>query len=364
MRLYTQPRSPFLFFDVHIDGKRHRISTKETSQKAAKKAADAYMLRLGSGEAGGHRRPAPTLRAFSERFFQWADNTSTLEPNTKKFYSYGWRLLSFSVLAQTPIDQIDAELIDTVAFARPVIDRRTRKETGETAACSKTYSQQALRTLRVMLSKAYEWKVIKYKVSFSIGKTQARDGIITPEIEAIILRELDGWRTRKPWLIVITLMDTGCRPSEAFSMRLENIDWAGRRIWIPDGKTEHARRWVIMTERLHRELATWCHGSEGPGWLFPARTRSSKAGHMNTIGHSFKAACVRGGLDPKIVPYLARHSFGTTTMRETGNTFAVMRAMGHADVQSMKPYQHQATDQILEVMNKRNAAALKPAPSA
>jgi hypothetical protein len=35
--------------------------------------------------------------------------------------------------------------------------------------------------------------------------------------------------------------------------------------------------------------------------------------------------------------------FGTTTMRETGNTFAVMKAMGHASVQSMEPYQHALT---------------------
>lgn len=230
MRLYTQPRSPYLFFDVHVDGKRHRISTKETTQRAAQKSADDYMLRLGSGEAGGRKHPAPTLQTFSERFFQWADNTSTLEPNTKKFYAYGWRLLSFSILAQTPIDQIDAELVDTITFERPVIDPRTRKETGGWVGCGKTYSQQALRTLRVILSKAHEWKVIKYKVSFTIGKTQTRDGLITPEIEAIILRELDGWRTRKPWLVVITLMDTGFRPSEAFSMRLENIDCGGRRI--------------------------------------------------------------------------------------------------------------------------------------
>jgi integrase len=58
-------------------------------------------------------------------------------------------------------------------------------------------------------------------------KTPGRDGIITPEIEAIILRELSGKRNRKAWLVVVTMMDTGCRPSEVFAMRLEHIDWAG-----------------------------------------------------------------------------------------------------------------------------------------
>ena len=74
------------------------------------------------------------------------------------------------VLARTPIDQIDAELIDTVAFERPVIDRRTNKETGELVLCGKSYSQQALRTLRVMLGQAHKWRVIRQKVSFHIGE--------------------------------------------------------------------------------------------------------------------------------------------------------------------------------------------------
>ena len=356
MRLYSQPRSPYLFFDTYIEGKRHRISTKETTVRAAEKVAKDYLFKMGAGDAGRRSLKTPTLQAFSERFFTWADNTSTLEPTTKKYYSYGWRLLGFTVLASTPLDQIDSEIIDTIAFQRPVIDRKTAQKTGEWVDCGKTYSQQALRTLRVMLSKAHEWKVIKHRVTFAIGKTPGRDGIITPEAEAVILRELGGSRTHRARLVFTILMDTGCRPDEVFSMMLENIDWIGRRIWIPEGKTEQARRWVGMPERLHRELSTWCHGSEGPGWVFPART-GSRQGYMTSIAHSFKQACIRGGLDSKLVPYLGRHTFGTVALRETGNVFAVASAMGHADIQSMKPYQHQLTDQVTAVMNSRNATA-------
>jgi integrase len=158
------------------------------------------------------------------------------------------------------------------------------------------------------------------------------------------------------------MMDTGARPSEVFAMRLENIDWVGRRIFIPAGKTEQAKRWVGMTERMHKELSTWRQGSDGPGWLFPSRVGGSKHGHLNSIASSFKSACVRDGLDTKLVPYLARHTFGTTAMRATGNTFAVMKAMGHASVLSMAPYQHQETDQVTTVMNHRNAGAVQPSP--
>lgn len=81
MHLYKQPRSPFYSFDARINGKRKRVSTKETSPRAAEKVAASYMLRMGAGESLTRSRKIPTLQEFSERFFARADNTSTLEPN-------------------------------------------------------------------------------------------------------------------------------------------------------------------------------------------------------------------------------------------------------------------------------------------
>ncbi len=375
MRLYDKPNSPFKFYDFTFKGKRYRGSTEEKTERAAMKAATAYRDKLAADDPSTKKRThAPTLQEFAKDFLKWAEESHTLDPNTVKYYKYGIRLLGFSVLVCVPLDQINAKLIETTKFKRPVVDRRKSRNTGEMTRkgeraatgkwleCSKSYTQQAQRTLRVMLGKAAEWDLLRAHVSFAIGRTPGRIGLITPEIEGIILRELSGCRTKRPWLVLMTMMDTGARPSEVFAMRLENIDWAGRRIFIPAGKTEQAKRWVGMTERMHKELSKWCRGSEGPGWLFPSRVGRSKHGHLNSIASSFKSACVRGSLDPKLVPYLARHTFGTTAMRATGNTFAVMKAMGHASVLSMAPYQHQETDQLTTVMNQRNAGAVQPSP--
>jgi integrase len=375
VRLYEKPNSPFKFYDFTFKGKRYRGSTGEKTERAAMKSATTYRDKLAADDPSTRKRTqAPTLQEFAKDFLKWAEESHTLDPNTVKYYKYGIRLLGFSELACVPVNQINAKLIETTKFVRPVVDRKKSKDTGEKAIkgeravtddwveCSKSYTQQAQRTLRVILGKAAEWEQLPARVSFAIGKTPGRIGLITPQIEGIILRELSGYRTKRPWLVLMTMMDTGARPSEVFAMRLENIDWAGRRIFIPAGKTEQAKRWVGMTERMHKELSTWCRGSEGPGWLFPSRVDGSKHGHLNSIASSFKSACVRGGLDTKLVPYLARHTFGTTAMRATGNTFAVMKAMGHASVLSMAPYQHQETDQLTTVMNQRNAGAVQPSP--
>ena len=41
-------------------------------------------------------------------------------------------------------------------------------------------------------------------------------------------------------------------------------------------------------------------------------------------------------------------------MDKTRNTFAVANSMGHVDLKSMEPYQHQELDPLREAINERN----------
>jgi hypothetical protein len=41
-------------------------------------------------------------------------------------------------------------------------------------------------------------------------------------------------------------------------------------------------------------------------------------------------------------------------MEKSGNAFAVSKAMGHADLKSMEPYQHQELEPLREAINNRN----------
>jgi integrase len=83
--------------------------------------------------------------------------------------------------------------------------------------------------------------------------------------------ETEGIRHRRTkrmreqaWLIMIMLQDCGMRPDEVFPMRIENLRWDTNRIWIPEGETEKARRFVAMSERVKAMLRQWCgEGKEG-----------------------------------------------------------------------------------------------------
>jgi integrase len=106
-----------------------------------------------------------------------------------------------------------------------------------------------------------------------------------------------------------------------------------------------------MSERMEGMLESWC-GSRKEGWVFPSPR--SKSGHLITIAKNFQAARDRAGLDKRVVSYSARHTYGTYTKEESKNAFAVSKSMGHADLKSMEPYQHQELEPRREAIDQRN----------
>src|ERR1700722_6653210 len=115
---------------------------------------------------------------------------------------------------------------------------------------------------------------------------------------------------------MVILQDSGMRPDEVFPMRIEKIPWESNRIWVPSGKTSNATRFVGMSDRMKQMLSVWCSGRT-QDWVFP--NKKSKSGHLQSISKGFHRARKDANLDTRIVPYLARHTYGTFTMAATGN---------------------------------------------
>ena len=366
MSLFRLKDSAYWWYSFYFDGKRYRKSTKKTKKTAAAVVEASLLARLQQGdsiELG--RKKTPVLRDFAVRFLDWVENTQQLTPNGKKYYRYGWRLLRLSRLAGMRIDHISQDVAESIVFVRPLLNRKKKdkegryEETKETVTCTGHYTNQALRTLKRMQNKAVEWKLLRDVPKFRLSKAPGRDRMIDErvedELEQAYLEPVEHGRIKRlrqqAWLVVVILQDSGMRPDEVFPMRIENIYWDQNRIWVPEGKTDNATRFVPMSDRMKIMLRAWC-GSRREGWVFPS-TRS-KSGHLTTIAKGFQAARGRAGLDKKVVPYSARHTYGTYTMEKSGNAFAVSKSMGHADLKSMEPYQHQELEPLRIAINQRN----------
>ena len=339
MKLFKKPKSKFYWYDFAVRGKRYRGSTNET--KAAR-ATTVAGLRLGQVVENTDPLPkrAPVLLEFSRRFLGWLDNVS-LEDKTKTYYRDGWRLLKTTNIVGMRLDQITSDVIETLKFSG-----------------SSSNANCALRTLRRMLHKAEEWKLIRHVPKLKLRKEYGRSLRLDDEAEKKLLAGAAAcnWRKRSLQLfrdIIILMRDTGMRNErELYRMRIENLDWESRVIFVPDSKTEEGRRRVPMSNRALDILRARC-GTRRDGWVFPSKRAES--GHLTTMANLFRDARKKANLPKDLVLYCGRHDYGTRILKNTGNLAAVMRTMGHKDVKTAMQYQHPELEIVRAALDRDTA---------
>jgi integrase len=238
VKLFKKPKSKFYWYDFMVRGRRCRGSTQETKSVRAVKVAS---LKLASMMENTDSLPSkPTaLGELASRFLAWVDS-GRLEEMTKKFYRNGWRLLKATPVAQMRVDGITVDHSEQLKFPGSAAN----------ANC-------ALRTLRRMLHKAEEWKMIGHTPKIKMMKEHGRHLRLDDEAESRLLEEAKAstWRRQTLELfrdIVILMRDTGMRNQrELYRMRIEKLDWENRVIFVPDSKTPEGR--VIAASPLPEE---------------------------------------------------------------------------------------------------------------
>ena len=324
MKLFKKKDSSFYLYDFNVRGTRYRGSTKESNQKRAEKIAALKLSQIIERRDPLDKK-SPSLLEFSTRFFDWIDS-AVLAMKSKKYYRNGWRLLSATKIVGTPLDRIARDDVETLSFSRSAAN----------ANC-------ALRTLRRMLHKAEEWNLIdkipKFKLLRESGRTLRLDD--EAEQKLVVAAQACGWTQHKFELfrdVLILARDTGMRNQrELYQIRIENLDWKNRIIFVPDSKTPHGRRMIPTSDRA-LEILQARVGQRREGWLFPSKR--SKSGHLTDIGKQFRAARLKAGLPVHLVMYCTRHDFGSRVLTRTRNLPAVMKTIGHKDVRAAMHYQH------------------------
>jgi integrase len=315
-----------------VDGIRYRGSTRERT----KTAAEAFEAKLRAGiMERGHFPLMPakkqTLRDFSAQFLEFCEKRN-ITPNTLRWYRNGWRLLEKTPLASMHLSTITTDDAEVTRFPRGPYN----------ANC-------ALGTLGVMLNKAEEWGLIASAPTIKMRKTQGREATINEVQEKQLIEAIDSLirntkhAVRRPNFIdlrtiVPLMLDSGMRPDEVFRMTWENVHWLENRIFIPDGKTKAARRFVPLSSRVKAALQ-FLQPAERKGWVFPQP--KSKDGHRTHIWRAWASAHKLAGLPQDVVLYSLRHTFASRVYAATGNLAAVMVVMGHEDLKSVQRYQHQ-----------------------
>jgi integrase len=357
-------------FVIWFNGRRYRRSCKTSKESEAKKVESLVLARLmEDGKLPGSKK-VPTLAEFASRFFAWLDSLPadrTPKGPTRRYYRVGWKMLQRTSIARRQIDRITSD-----------------HAAGLGIGSSPANTNNALRTLRRVLSKAHEWGVIGAAPVIKMVEEQGREQVIEAWMEQKIL--LLGLQPLSDVLLI--MLDTGMRPAEVFRMRWEHVHWERDVVFVPRSKSKKSKRFVGMTSRARsallrrgRDCGEYRTGlcqrnnanrernlvSAGgvvrsldnstattalEGWVFPSPRALS--GHIETVQKQFDKAKRLAEIPESIVLYCARHRFSTDAMQGTGNSFAVADAMGHSRIETTRIYQHPGTKQVRDAIEKRN----------
>ncbi|MGB6131591.1 MAG: tyrosine-type recombinase/integrase [Acidobacteriaceae bacterium] len=340
MELYQRPETKFWVADFAIKGKRFRMSTQQTRKSAAMEVAMEFYRREQRRRRPSQKQKIRTVAELAkERFLPFIE-ASTLDSDSKRYYQTGWRLLSESVARDWRLEEIDASEVDTLRFTG----------SGANANC-------ALRTLRRMLSLACDWEIIDRKPRIRLRKEVERTAVFDADMEEQFLKV-----ARQPLRDVFLIShDSGLRPDEVIRMRWENVLWKKNLIFVPNGKTEQAKRYVPLSQRvrdllLERKAENLAErkASEKSEWVFPSSKKKESHISYFPIAKQFAKARKDADIPKGVVLYSARHSFATDMLDRTGNIVLVGRMLGHRSVTTTQRYLHPEMKGLAELVDERN----------
>jgi integrase len=154
-------------------------------------------------------------------------------------------------------------------------------------------------------------------------------------------RALDRLRSTDPFrYVLITLQETGCRPSEVRRVRPEHFD-AERGLWVMPGKSTRRTgkmRVVFLTPAVVAICEQFIADNKDDGPIF--RHRNGQPWSRQGIEFRFAKLARELGL-PELTPYAMRHSYCTLALMRGVEVSHVATLMGHSGTKIvMKHYQH------------------------
>jgi integrase len=348
MSVYKRGR--IYYFSFWHDGQHIQKSTRQGNPRKARQAEAKYRAALIDGELELKKKtPAPTLKAFAQRFIDAIQVRCAAKPKTIEFYAQQLRrLLEYSPLADSPLDKISEGLIE--AF----VQRRIQ------TVCPASVNR-SLATLRRLLRLAYDWRVIDRvpKITLLPGE-RIREFVLSYAEEARYLNA-----TPQPLRDVATLiLDTGFRVGEALSLEWKDVHFEpaqGSRfgfIHIAVGKSKYAKRNISLTARVRGMLEGRFNGDEG--WVFAAPEEVPML--VSSLDHVHAGIRKALEMDPEFVLHSLRHTALTRLGAAGVDVFTLQRIAGHSSITMTEKYVHPTPMALEDAIGKLDAAnrALEP----
>jgi integrase/recombinase XerD len=172
---------------------------------------------------------------------------------------------------------------------------------------------------------------------------------VMPVFSESQIKKLVSWKpisqgNRRLHLLVLVLLDTGCRVSEALTLRVSAIDFDNLLLLL-DGKGRRQRLVPISVElrkALYRFIASQAQAND-----LVFGTRSGGLWSRRNVLRSVKRVCRGMGFDPPArTVHAFRHTFSVNYLRRGGSVFHLQKTLGHSTLEMSRRYANLDTSDL------------------
>lgn len=168
------------------------------------------------------------------------------------------------------------------------------------------------------------------------------------QVKGFIAWRAKGKYQRRLHVLILFLLDTGCRISEALGLHVSEIDFDNLLVTL-DGKGRK-QRVVPISFELRKALFRYCidTGRKPEALLFASRTGAVWS--RRNVLRDVKLLCRKLGFDaPARTLHSFRHTFAVNYLRRGGSVFHLQKMLGHSTLEMTRRYANLVTADLQAV---------------
>ena len=162
---------------------------------------------------------------------------------------------------------------------------------------------------------------------------------------------------RRLHLLILVLLDTGCRITEATGLKVSDVDMDNLLLTLT-GKGRKQRK-VPFSLELRKALYRYLRDFE-PKQLLLASRAGGEMGRGTAL-HDVKRLCGRLGFEPpERTLHAFRHTFATNYLRRGGSVFHLQKTLGHTSLEMSRRYANLQVEDLQRVHQQVSLLSTAP----
>jgi integrase/recombinase XerD len=176
--------------------------------------------------------------------------------------------------------------------------------------------------------------------------------LVLPTFTDVQVKRLVAWKPkgkyqRRLHLVTLLLLDTGCRISEALTLRVSDVNFEDLLVTL-DGKGRK-QRVVPFSFELRKTLFRYIGEYRKPDSLLFASRTETTLGRRNVL-RDVKVLCRNLGFTPPgRTLHAFRHTFAVNYLRRGGSVFHLQKVLGHSTLEMTRRYANLVTADLQAV---------------